>query len=409
MATIQSIIGNQIFDSRGVPTLEVTVGLDNGAKANGSAPTGAYTGRYEAAQVNDFNKTFHAISSLIAPALKGKDPTKQAEIDQIMIELDGTVDKSNLGGNTILAVSLAAARAAAKSLNLPLYQYLAMLYDPQRINLKIPRAVFNMLNGGTHADNNLQFQEFTVVALAGRTFFEQIVIAHKIFETIKNALKRIGRSTCYGEEGGFAPTLTANEEAIELIVESISAAGFVPRKDVAIGIDVAAGAIQDLMTVTYPHKPLEYYRRLVDAYPISLLEDPFPEDNWDSWVALNKQIGGKVAVVGDDIFSTNLKRLHQGITTGAANAISVKPNQVGTLSETFEAIREARAHNMAVMVSHRAGETEDTFIADLAVAVGADYFKAGAPNRGERIAKYNQILRIEREIAANQDNLKSQI
>lgn len=398
MSKISSIAGQQIYDSRGVPTLEVTVTLDDGVQASASVPSGAYTGRYEAAIINDFNVVLHSISSLIAPQLKSQDATNQQGIDKMLIQLDGTPDKSNLGSNTILGVSLACARAAALTSKTPLYLYLGKLYDPNTVHTAIPTPMFNLLNGGRHADNNLPFQEFMVVPHGNMTFAKKMAIGLKVFQKLRESIKKIGKSTAVGEEGGFAPALNSNEEALELVINAVIESGFTPREQVAIGLDIAAGAIQDLPSVTYPHPPLIYYQKMFANYPVSILEDPFPEDDWDNWAALTQKMGQLVQIVGDDLFSTNIGRLRQGIAVGAANAISIKPNQIGTLSETLEAIREARLHKMAIMVSHRAGETEDTFISDLAVGVGADFIKAGAPNRGERIAKYNQVLRIEREL-----------
>lgn len=398
MGKIQSIYGQQIYDSRGAPTLEVTVSLNDGTKASASVPSGAYTGRYEAKIINDFKAVLNTISSLIGPSLQNHEIVDQAGIDRMLLELDGTPDKSNLGGNTILGVSLACARAASQSAKTPLYIHIGRIYDPNTPQTRIPTPMFNLLNGGKHADNNLPFQEFMVVPIGNKRFADKMQTGLQIFHKLKEGIKKIGKSTAVGEEGGFAPALNSNEEALELVINAVMEAGFTPREEVAVGLDVAAGAISDLSAVTYPHKPLDYYQKLFANYPLSILEDPFPEDDWDNWAALTKKLGSLVSVVGDDLFSTNLQRLREGIELGAANAISIKPNQIGTLTETLEAVREARMHKMAIMVSHRAGETEDTFIADLAVGVGAEYIKAGAPNRGERIAKYNQVLRIEREL-----------
>lgn len=410
MPPIKSIQGQKILDSSGRSTLEVTVALADGAIGVDSVPTGLHVGRYEVAIIDDITRAIANLDNAITPALIGSESTNQTEIDRIMLELDGSRDKRNLGGNTLLGVSLACARATANSLKKPLFIYLRELYNQSISHLNqstnstgltsyaLPTPIFNIIDGGKHADNLLSFQEFLVIPEIEGTFDNQLNVGYRVFIAARKILERMGQQVSVGEEGGYAPKLQTNEEALEILVEAIIEAGFKPKEQVSIGIDVAASAIPDLRVATYPYSPEEYYLRLIRNYPISFLEDPFGEDDWPAWVSVTRQLGNLITIVGDDLFSTNLNRLKMGIEQKAANCISIKPNQIGTLTEALQAIRLAEECHFHVMVSHRARETEDTFIADLASAVQAKYIKAGAQNRGERIAKYNQLLRIERAL-----------
>lgn len=405
MPKIQSVDGQIILDSRGVPTLEVTLELEGGVSGVASVPSGALPGRYEAKIVTDLNKAVNALTNAIGPTLKGQQATEQAKLDEQLIQLDGTPDKSNLGANTILGTSLAIARAAAAAKGVPLYRHINELYSPGVPIAHIPTPMFNLINGGAHADNQIPFQDFMVVPAppsggdeGEMSFSQKLEIGTRIFATLRKQLASIKQPTNVGEEGGFAPNFTSNEEAVEILSEAIAKAGYEPRTQVSIAIDVAAGAIPDLSAVTYPHKPIDFYDRLISEYPVETLEDPFGEDDWADWTEITGKLGPRAFITGDDLFSTNLERLKQGIAKKAANSISVKPNQIGTLTETLQVIKLAKDANMAVQISHRAGETEDTFIAHLAVGTAAQFIKAGAPNRGERIAKYNELLRIEKEL-----------
>jgi enolase len=394
--TIDSIRGIEIFDSRGVPTLEVHCTLDTGHKTIASVPSGAFAGKYEAVPVTDIAIAIRNIANVIAPNLKGYDPADQKNIDQLLITLDGTPNKQSLGANTILGVSMAVARAGAIANSKHLTTHLRDLFGatPQMPVKTSP--MFNVINGGAHADNNLTFQEFMVVPLNPELSFAQKMLqGHKIFKVLKNRLDQMGKSTNVGDEGGFAPDLNSNDEAMEILVEAIQEAGFTPGSEVGIALDVAANGIEDLMIATYPRQPLDYYQAIVAGYPIISLEDPFKEDAWADWSALTQAVGNRVALVGDDLFGTNPARLKQGIASKSANAISIKPNQIGTVTETLETIKLALESGIEYQISHRAGETEDTFIADLAFACQARFIKAGAPNRGERIAKYNEMIRLE--------------
>lgn len=405
MAKINAVDGLIIADSRGVPTIEVAVRLDTGEVGVASVPAGAVTGRYEAKIQTDLAKAVNALRSSIGPAIKGRDPIEQTKLDQYLIELDGTTDKSNLGANTILGTSLAVARAAAAARNVPLYRHIMDLFSPGVPVAHIPTPMFNLINGGAHADNNIPFQDFMIVPsgppggeASEMSFREKLEIGRRIFATLRKQLEALKLSTNVGEEGGFAPEFNSNEEAVEILSEAIAKAGYEPRSQVSIAIDVAASAIPDLKSVTYPYAPADYYDRLITEFPVETLEDPFAEDDWQDWVQITGQLGPRAFITGDDLFSTNMTRLRQGIEQKAANSISVKPNQIGTLTETLQVIKMAKEANMAVQVSHRAGETEDVFIAHLAVGTAAQFIKAGAPNRGERIAKYNELLRIEKEL-----------
>lgn len=372
--------------------------LTDGAQGIASVPAGAFAGRYEIHTV-PVEKAVLNINGIIAQSLNGQDAGNQVAIDNLLLSLDPSPTKDAIGGNAILGVSLALARAQALSLRLPLYQYINRLAGLQTLGQVLPIPMFNILNGGAHADNNLPFQEFMVVPMGqGLPFSTMMDQGRKVFQTLKNNLKNLKKSTAYGDEGGFAPVLNSNDEAVELLVESIEEAGFIPGKDLGIGIDIAAGNIKDLSAISYPKDPLSYYHHLTSDYPVILLEDPFDDNSWDKWQTLTSEIGNQVTIFGDDLFSTNTERLKKGIELKAANGISIKPNQIGTLSATIAAILMAKEAGIRVQISHRAGETEDTFIADLAIGTSSPYLKAGAPNRGERIAKYNRVLRIAREL-----------
>lgn len=392
---ITGIKGIEIFDSRGISTLEVHCLLNNGSIYIASVPSGAFAGLYEATPTKDIKTAINNIENVIAPILKDKDPASQEEIDSSLISADGTENKQHLGGNTIIGVSMAIARAGAAAKGISLVQHIADLYNFPSAETSVT-PLFNIINGGAHADNNLTFQEFMVIPLGqGVPFFEKMKQGRMVFQTLKKRLEQMKKSTNVGDEGGFAPELNSNEEAIEILIESIQESGFTPGSDFGIGLDIAAGGIPDLMIATYPKQPLQYYQDLVNDYPIVCLEDPFKDDDWGSWSDLTSAIGSRVSIVGDDLFSTNPNRLRQGIKQNAANSISIKPNQVGTVTETLQTIKLAKENNYDFQISHRAGETEDTFISDLTIATNSRYIKAGAPNRGERIAKYNQIIRIQ--------------
>ncbi len=407
MATIHDIDGQIILDAKGAHTIEVTVRLDDGIVGVASVPAGALASHHEAKIQTDLNKAIRSLRTTILPSLKNHDAIEQTKIDQLLLQIDGTPDKSNIGGNTALGVSLAVARAGALARGLPLYRHIMDLYSPGVPIAHMPTPMFNLINGGAHADNNIPFQDFMIVpaspaglpAQAGdMTFREKLEIGLQIFATLKKQLEALKMPVNYGDEGGVAPPLNSNEEVLELLSEAITKAGYQPRAQVSIAIDVAASAIPDLKSITYPNEPIRYYEKLISEYPVETLEDPFAEDDWQSWVKITGQLGPRAFITGDDLFSTNMERLKQGITQKAANSISIKPNQAGTLTETLQTIKLAKQANMAVQISHRAGETEDTFISHLAVATAAQFIKAGAPNRGERIAKYNELLRIEKEM-----------
>lgn len=392
---IETILAREILDSRGYPTIEVDLFLKNGMKGRASIPSGASTGTHEAFELRDKDpKRFHgkgvlrAIQSVeeIAFAIKGKKASDQRIIDNIMIDLDGTDNKHRLGANAILAVSLAAARAAANFNALPLYRYLGGMQAKT-----IPFPFFNIINGGAHADNELSFQEF-MVAPRLSTFKDNLIAGSEIYHSLKILLKKRNLSTNIGDEGGFAPNISSNEAALDLILDACEAAGYSAGTEIMIALDVAASEIEDTEGL------IEQYEELVERYPIISIEDGCKEDDFEGWEELTKRLGKRIQIVGDDLFVTNVDRLKEGVQRGLANALLVKPNQTGTLSETLDAIRHARQAGYAVMMSHRSGETEDSFIADLAVALNVEQAKFGAPSRGERIAKYNQLLRIEEDL-----------
>ena len=409
MASIEFIDAREILDSRGNPTVEVEVVLDDGASARAGVPSGASTGQFEAVELRDGDEARYsgkgvlkAVSNVleaINEEVLGFDADRQRELDQAMIELDGTDNKAKLGANAILGVSLAAARAAADSADLQLYQYLG---GPAANVLPVP--MMNILNGGAHADSNVDIQEFMIAPIGAKSFAEAMRIGAEVYHTLKGVLKKRGLNTGLGDEGGFAPNLESNREALDLIEEAIKEAGFKPGKDVALALDMAASEFYTDGKYQFEGKPrtsaemIEYLEKLVADYPLVSIEDPLDEEDWDGWSTLEERIGDKVQIVGDDLFVTNVTRLQRGIDSKAANALLVKVNQIGTLTETIDAVNLAHRNGFHTMMSHRSGETEDTTIADLAVALGCGQIKSGAPARGERVAKYNQLIRIEEDL-----------
>jgi enolase len=406
MALIDAIHAREILDSRGNPTVEVEVLLSDGSMGRAAVPSGASTGAFEAAERRDGEKNrylgkgvsqaVNAVLDTIQPALVGRDATDQRLIDQTMIDLDGTSNKSNLGANAILGVSLAVANAAAESANLPLYKYLG---GPNAHVLPVP--LMNILNGGSHADSDVDIQEFMVVPLGAATFSEGLRWGVEVYHNLKAVLKDKGLSTGLGDEGGFAPNLPSNRAALDLITEAIIKAGYTPGKEIALALDVASSEFYSDGAYQFEGKSLtatemsEYYKQLVADYPLVSIEDPLDEDDWEGWATLTAELGDKVQLVGDDLFVTNPERLQQGIDANTANSLLVKVNQIGSLTETLEAVSLAQRNGYTTITSHRSGETEDTSIADIAVATNAGQIKTGAPARSERVAKYNQLLRIE--------------
>ena len=409
MARIEAIGSREILDSRGNPTVEVEVLLEDGTISRASVPSGASTGAFEAIERRDGDKgryqgkgvqdAVDAVTEIIAPELIDEDAAEQRHIDEAMIDLDGTDNKGKLGANAILGVSLAVAKAAAESAGLPLYRYLG---GPNAHVLPVP--MMNILNGGSHADSNVDIQEFMIAPVGAPTFREALRWGAEVYHTLKAVLKERGLATGLGDEGGFAPNLDSNAEALDLIIEAITKAGFKPGADVALALDIAAseffadGLYQfegEGRTTDYI---VSYYEKLISDYPLVSIEDPLSEDEWDAWKSLTTEIGSRVQLVGDDLFVTNPQRLRKGIDLGVANALLVKVNQIGSLTETLDAVEEAHRSGYRTMTSHRSGETEDTTIADLAVATNSGQIKTGAPARTERVAKYNQLLRIEEEL-----------
>jgi enolase len=408
VASIEAVAAREILDSRGNPTVEVEVALDDGTIARAAVPSGASTGAFEAVELRDGAERYggkgveRAISGVedeIAPELFGFDASEQRLVDQALVDLDGTVDKSRLGANAILGVSVAVAKAAAESAGLPLFRYLG---GPVAYLLPVP--MLNILNGGAHADTSVDIQEFMVAPVGAATYREALRWGAEVYHSLKSVLKARGLTTAVGDEGGFAPDLPANREALDLIVEAIEKAGFVPGQDVALALDIAATEFYDDGAYVFEGarrtatEMAAYYAGLVADYPIVSIEDPMSEEDWTGWRGLTEELGTTVQLVGDDIFVTNPARLQRGIADRCANALLVKINQIGTLTETFDAVTMAHRAGYATMMSHRSGETEDNTIADLAVAMGCGQIKAGAPARGERLAKYNQLLRIEEEL-----------
>ncbi|MBA4303439.1 MAG: phosphopyruvate hydratase [Sphingobacteriaceae bacterium] len=414
MPVIEEIIARQILDSRGNPTVEVDVITSDGFTGRAAVPSGASTGIHEAVELRDGDESMYIgkgvskavdhVNELIADELVGIDVYDQDLIDAIMLELDGTANKSKLGANAILGVSLAAARAAAASCGMPLYRYVGGL----NANL-LPIPMMNILNGGAHADNSIDFQEFMVMPVGAASFGESLRMGTEVFHHLKSVLKKKGMSTNVGDEGGFAPNIASNEEAIETVLQAIEAAGYKPGVDIYIAMDAASTEFYNEETGLYTFKKssgkqlnssemVSYWTEWVNKYPIISIEDGLAEDDWDGWAALTKAIGDKVQLVGDDLFVTNVKRLKRGIEAGTGNSILVKVNQIGSLSETIEAVQTAQVASYTSVMSHRSGETEDTTIADLAVALRTGQIKTGSASRSDRIAKYNQLLRIEEEL-----------
>lgn len=408
MPVIEAVGAREILDSRGNPTVEVEVLLDDGTFARASVPSGASTGAFEAVEVRDgdaryggrgVRKAVNAVLETVGPDLVGREATEQRSIDRALLDLDATKDKSALGANAILGVSLAVAKAAAESSNLPLFRYVGG--SNARL---LPVPMFNILNGGAHADTNVDVQEFMIAPVGAATFSEALRWGAEVYHALKAVLKSRGLGTGVGDEGGFAPELPANRAALDLITEAIGGAGLTPGRDVALALDVAAtefyadGGYRFEGETRSAQWLSDYYSELLGAYPLVSIEDPLAEDDWDGWRAITEALGARTQLVGDDLFVTNPERLATGIMTGAANALLVKVNQIGTLSETLDAVELAHRAGYRCMMSHRSGETEDTTIADLAVAVNCGQIKTGAPARSERVAKYNQLLRIEEEL-----------
>ncbi|MDN5821024.1 MAG: phosphopyruvate hydratase [Brachybacterium sp.] len=408
-ALIDALHAREILDSRGNPTVEVEILLDDGTFARAAVPSGASTGAFEAVERRDGDTSRYlgkgvqdAVGAVVAdiqPKILGMDVQEQRAIDAAMLELDGTKNKGTVGANAILGVSLAVARAAADSAGVPLYQYVG---GPNAHILPVP--MMNILNGGSHADSNVDIQEFMIAPIGAETFSEAMRVGAEVYHALKAVLKERGLATGLGDEGGFAPNLESNRAALDLIVEAIGNAGYTAGRDVALALDVAASEFFEDGAYTFEGAKktsaelVEYYAELVDAYPLVSIEDPLDEDDWEGWKAMTARLGTKTQVVGDDLFVTNPERLGRGIAEGSANSLLVKVNQIGSLSETLDAVDLAHRAGFTAMMSHRSGETEDTTIADLAVATNCGQIKSGAPARGERIAKYNQLLRIEEEL-----------
>lgn len=413
MSMIIDVYAREILDSRGNPTVEVDVTLEDGTFGRAQVPSGASTGAYEAVELRDGDKARYLgkgvlqavknVNEVIAPEIVGLDATAQVEIDNLMLALDGTPNKSKLGANAILGVSMAVAKAAAKALKLPLYKYLG------GVNAKeLPVPMMNILNGGEHADNNVDIQEFMIMPVGATSFREALRMNTEIYHQLKNVLKAKGLSTAIGDEGGFAPNLASNEDAIKVILEATDKAGYVAGKDIMIALDVAATEIykdgkyhlEGEGVVKTSEEMVAYYEMLVNKYPIVSIEDGLAEDDWAGWKLLTEKLGKCVQLVGDDLFVTNVERLSTGIEKETANAILIKVNQIGSITETFNAIEMAKRAGYTCIISHRSGETEDTTIADIAVALNAGQIKTGAPARTDRVAKYNQLLRIEEELGS---------
>ncbi|MBU1144604.1 MAG: phosphopyruvate hydratase [Firmicutes bacterium] len=424
MPNITSIFAREVLDSRGNPTVEVEVYTESGAFGRAIVPSGASTGEHEAIELRDGDKSRYLgkgvlkaiknVNDLIAPALVGYDVTMQTFLDKLMIDLDGTPNKSKLGANAILGVSMACARAAADLVGLPLYLYLGGFNAKQ-----LPTPMMNIINGGSHADNNIDFQEFMILPVGAKNFREALRMGAEIFHNLKKVLSAKGFNTSVGDEGGFAPDLASNEAGLEVIMEAIKKAGYVPGKDVYLGMDVAASEFYNTETKKYilgsekreltNVEMVDFYATLVDKYPIISIEDGLDQNDWDGWKILTEKLGTKIQLVGDDLFVTNTEKLSRGIENHIANSILIKVNQIGTLTETFNAIEMAKRAGYTAVVSHRSGETEDSTIADISVATNAGQIKTGSLSRTDRIAKYNQLLRIEEELGevAEYNGIKS--
>ena len=415
MSVIESVYAREVFDSRGNPTVEVEVVLESGAEGRAIVPSGASTGAFEAVELRDGDKgrylgkgtqnAVNNVNTIIAPELEGLESTDQPGIDALLLELDGTPNKGKLGANAILGVSMAVARASAEELGLPLFQYIGGVNAKQ-----LPVPMMNILNGGEHADNNVDVQEFMILPVGAPCFKEGLRMGAEVFHALKKVLGEKGLACGVGDEGGFAPNLGSNREALELIVEAIKAAGYEPGKDVMLGLDVAASEMYNEETKKYvlagegkeltAAEMVDLYEDWTTNFPIITIEDGLDEEDWDGWKVLTEKLGKKVQLVGDDLFVTNTERLERGIEAGVANSILIKVNQIGTITETLDAIEMAKRAGYTAVISHRSGETEDTTIADLAVAVNAGQIKTGAPSRTDRVAKYNQLLRIEETVGA---------
>jgi enolase 1/2/3 len=409
VATIEGFVAREILDSRGNPTVEVEIGLDDGTIERAAVPSGASTGAFEALELRDGDKARYGgkgvqkavanIADKIVDELIGYEASEQRLIDAKMLELDGTPDKSVLGANAMLGVSLAVAKAAAKSAELSLFRYVG---GPNAHLLPVP--MMNIMNGGAHADSNVDIQEFMIAPIGAPSFSEALRSGAEVYHALKSVLKKKGLSTGLGDEGGFAPNLPANAAALDLIAEAVNAAGYTLGKDIVLALDVAATEFFENGGYTFEgaskstDEMIAYYAKLAESYPIVSIEDPLAEDDWAGWSSITAQLGGKLQIVGDDLFVTNPQRITRGIAEGAANAVLVKVNQIGTLTETLDAVELAHRNGYRCMMSHRSGETEDTTIADLAVATGCGQIKTGAPARSDRVAKYNQLLRIEEEL-----------
>lgn len=413
MSVIEAIVAREILDSRGNPTVEVDVHLLDGSIGRAAVPSGASTGAFEAVELRDGDKSRYLgkgvqqavnnVTAVIAPELIGMDAADQAAVDRRMIELDGTDNKGKLGANAILGVSLAVAKAMAASLDIPLYRYVGGVAGHV-----LPVPMMNILNGGEHADNNVDIQEFMIMPVGAKSFSEALRMGAEVFHHLKDVLRAQGLNTAVGDEGGFAPNLPSNKAALDVIMQAIERAGYKPGDDIVLALDVAATELFEDGRYKLAGEGVEYdtdgmiryYADLVAEYPIYSIEDPLSEDEWDAWRALTAELGEKVQLVGDDLFVTNPERLSRGIEQQTANSILVKVNQIGTLSETMEAVAKAHKAGYTAVMSHRSGETEDTTIADLAVALNTGQIKTGAPSRSDRVAKYNRLLRIEEELGA---------
>ncbi|HKL10990.1 MAG TPA: phosphopyruvate hydratase [Clostridia bacterium] len=414
MLFITEITAREILDSRGNPTLEVEVYLEDGTMGRAAVPSGASTGAYEAVELRDgdmqrymgkgVSRAVDHVMEDLRPEVIGMDALEQVAIDKLMIDFDGTENKGNMGANAILGVSMAVAKAAAASLGVPLYQYIG------GVNAKtLPVPMMNILNGGKHADNNVDIQEFMIMPVGAKTYKECLRMGVEIYHSLKKVLKSKGLSTSVGDEGGFAPNLTSNEEALKVIIEAVESAGYEPDKDIKLALDVAATELYDEKEKLYTlageglaktaADMVEYYSELVEKYPIISIEDGLAEEDWDGWKLMTEKLGKKIQIVGDDLFVTNTKRLKRGIEEGSANSILIKLNQIGTITETLDAIEMAKRAGFTTVVSHRSGETEDPVIADFVVAVNGGQIKTGAPARVDRVAKYNQLLRIEETLS----------
>ncbi|SDK71681.1 phosphopyruvate hydratase [Natronincola ferrireducens] len=424
MTIISDVYAREVLDSRGNPTIEVEVYLESGVMGSAIVPSGASTGAFEAVELRDGDKSrflgkgvlkaVENVNETIAPELVGLDAMDQVAIDEIMLELDGTENKGKLGANAILAVSMAVAKAAAEELGMPLFQYLGGVNAKQ-----LPVPMMNILNGGAHADNNVDIQEFMIMPVGAETYSEGMRMCVEIYHNLKAVLKKKGLATGVGDEGGFAPNLSSNEEALQIIIEAIEAAGYKPGDEIKLALDVAATEIYDEKEKIYKlegegvtktsEEMVDFYEDLINKYPIISIEDGLSEDDWDGWKLMTERLGDRIQIVGDDLFVTNTERLKKGIQTKTANAILIKLNQIGTITETLDAIEMAKRAGYTAVISHRSGESEDATIADVAVAVNAGQIKTGAPARTDRVAKYNQLLRIEDILGATAQYLGEEV